>query len=324
RFTWLHSVFDNFPSLLSFASRLRCRTGICPRDLEDYGCCCRVAAAGSPVDPLDGFLFTPQTCLLNILVVFFFFYLGDAGDSCQQRFCECDQAAIDCVTQSPYNSTLRGFDESQCSAGNQTGEINLFPGQTVVSLRLSVINVSSECSFTFSLYSSDGRTRRQMPALGEMLHCLTGRCPHEYEMYGCYCGQEGGGQPLDQLDRCCFFHHCCLKQITSMGCRSDRKLNAQITCENRKPRCQGVTVCDKLQCVCDKTTAECMSAAHFNHSLPSQRCSGPEPPCRRASRPPKPPRVPAQSNEEPPGGGSSQQDTSADTSTPPPAHLQDR
>uniref|UniRef100_A0A3Q2QFE2 Phospholipase A2-like central domain-containing protein n=1 Tax=Fundulus heteroclitus TaxID=8078 RepID=A0A3Q2QFE2_FUNHE len=34
-----------------------------------------------------------------------------------------------------------------------------------------------------------------------MLRCLTGRCPHEYEMYGCYCGQEGGGQPLDQLDR---------------------------------------------------------------------------------------------------------------------------
>uniref|UniRef100_A0A3B4TL35 Phospholipase A2-like central domain-containing protein n=1 Tax=Seriola dumerili TaxID=41447 RepID=A0A3B4TL35_SERDU len=44
-------------------------------------------------------------------------------------------------------------------------------------------------------------SRREMPALGEMLHCLTGRCPHEYEMYGCYCGQEGGGQPLDQLDR---------------------------------------------------------------------------------------------------------------------------
>uniref|UniRef100_A0A7N8XMW1 Phospholipase A2-like central domain-containing protein n=1 Tax=Mastacembelus armatus TaxID=205130 RepID=A0A7N8XMW1_9TELE len=40
-----------------------------------------------------------------------------------------------------------------------------------------------------------------LPALGEMLHCLTGRCPHEYEMYGCYCGQEGAGLPLDQLDR---------------------------------------------------------------------------------------------------------------------------
>lgn len=40
-----------------------------------------------------------------------------------------------------------------------------------------------------------------MPALGDMLHCLTGRCPHEYEMYGCYCGRDGSGPPLDQLDR---------------------------------------------------------------------------------------------------------------------------
>uniref|UniRef100_A0A3B3S268 Phospholipase A2-like central domain-containing protein n=1 Tax=Paramormyrops kingsleyae TaxID=1676925 RepID=A0A3B3S268_9TELE len=34
-----------------------------------------------------------------------------------------------------------------------------------------------------------------------MLHCLTGRCPHDYEMHGCYCGQEGRGRPVDQLDR---------------------------------------------------------------------------------------------------------------------------
>ncbi|XP_069576574.1 otoconin-90 [Brachyistius frenatus] len=158
---------------------------------------------------------------------------------------------------------------------------------------------SKECSHSFSVYASDGRGRREMPALGEMLRCLTGRCPHEYEMYGCYCGQEGGGQPLDQLDRCCFFHHCCLKQIGSMGCRTDRKLNAQTSCESGKPRCQGVAACDKLQCVCDKTTAECMAAAHFNHSLPAPpRCRGPGPSCRRASRPPKPQRVSPQSSEE--------------------------
>lgn len=53
RFTWLHSVFDNFPSLLNFALRLRCATGLCPRELEDYGCSCRYVAAGNPVDPLD-------------------------------------------------------------------------------------------------------------------------------------------------------------------------------------------------------------------------------------------------------------------------------
>lgn len=38
--------------------------------------------------------------------------------------------------------------------------------------------------------------------------------------------------------RCCFFHHCCLTQISSMGCKSDRKLNALISCDNRKPRCR--------------------------------------------------------------------------------------
>lgn len=60
----------------------------------------------------------------------------------------------------------------------------------------------AECSHLFTIYGKDGRARRQMASLGEMLHCLTGRCAHEYEMYGCYCGQQGGGgQPVDQLDR---------------------------------------------------------------------------------------------------------------------------
>ncbi|XP_062337569.1 otoconin-90 [Osmerus eperlanus] len=166
---------------------------------------------------------------------------------------------------------------------------------------------SKECSGSFTQYASDGRARLEMPALGEMLRCLTGRCPHEYEMYGCYCGQEGKGQPMDQLDRCCFFHRCCLLQIRSMGCKRDRKLNAGISCENRKPRCQGVSVCDKLQCVCDRTSAECMAAAQFNHSLPSPQCQGPRPPCRRASKPHKtqpPPAKSSEESEEQAGGGS--------------------
>uniref|UniRef100_A0A3P9ICF5 Phospholipase A2-like central domain-containing protein n=2 Tax=Oryzias latipes TaxID=8090 RepID=A0A3P9ICF5_ORYLA len=54
---------------------------------------------------------------------------------------------------------------------------------------------------SFSVSGSDGRSRKEMPALGQMLHCLTGRCPQEYEMYGCYCGREGAGQPVDRLDR---------------------------------------------------------------------------------------------------------------------------
>lgn len=60
---------------------------------------------------------------------------------------------------------------------------------------------------------------------------------------------------------------------------------------------QGASVCDKLQCVCDKTTAECMAAARFNHSLTAHQCSGPAPSCRRASRPPKPHLSPQSSEE---------------------------
>uniref|UniRef100_A0A671WXZ5 Otoconin 90 n=1 Tax=Sparus aurata TaxID=8175 RepID=A0A671WXZ5_SPAAU len=414
RFTWLHSLLDNFPSLVSFALKLRCATGLCPRDLEDYGCSCRYVAVGDPVDPLDLCCEAHRWCYLSAAPCrpelpplpdnFTCSHANsscDGSDWCQQRFCECDRAAIDCMTQSSYNSSLRGLAASMCSTPSDSTEQSrgflrrspdvttegrhkekLFKfsaadsvsfardretlseaesepidsslsfgdrnmetssaaarhadvtpqSRTTTSLRTTTpteptppgLRESSEegeqCSHSFTVYGGDGRVRQEMPALGEMLHCLTGRCPHEYEMYGCYCGQQGGGQPLDQLDRCCFFHHCCLMQIGSMGCRWDRKLNAQISCESNKPRCQGVTVCDKLQCVCDRTTAECMSAAHFNHSLPSQRCRGPAPPCRRASRPPKPRASPESSEEsEEPQGGGSDPETTAEPNTPPPA-----
>ncbi|XP_041847601.1 otoconin-90 [Melanotaenia boesemani] len=654
RFTWIHAVFHNFPSLLNFVWKLRCVSGICPRDLEDYGCSCRYVAVGNPVDPLDICCETHRLCYQNaapcrleVPQPSYNFTCSaantscDAADLCQQKFCECDQAAIDCITQSPYDLTLRGLSEASCSAANQTdllsgametdgvftgadvypavndsssfllsnssflpaeleevaggaGEekedemtllsfiskdlnetiteealeleeimehqmthsfsamgtdsvlfvhdgdtrnntesetisplssadlnegtnqsvadvtpavhatasltatlpravsslkrspaittesplisteyqispnlkmtismdfpesseeeedendddeellptqstttptlttdqsnkvkdgtthteektpasqrgpqmttrsrhsetkpvrtsttpraswgkevtpppppaavfsllsegkkpltssstTSLSPTTTLTTRRnqtastkpqrgtttttadrfssvamktvdseeelqktnwdlaqkravpffawslLESVGLSDmqqpdgkECRLSFGVSSSDGRTRREMPALGEMLHCLTGRCPHEYEMYGCYCGQEGSGQPLDQLDRCCFFHRCCLKQIAVMGCRAERRLNAHVSCEGSRPRCQGVAVCDKLRCVCDKTTAECMAVAHFNHSLPTQRCRGPPPPCRRASGPPKPSKV---------------------------------
>ncbi|XP_034743267.1 otoconin-90 [Etheostoma cragini] len=231
--------------------------------------------------------------------------------------------------------------------------------------------MSPECRRPFTVFGGDGRARREMAGLGEMLRCLTGRCPHEYEMYGCYCGQEGGGQPQDQLDRCCFFHRCCLKQLGAMGCRSERRLSAHVSCDHGKPRCecgtlllatanqvtaqedrdvkttaplpesdirsglgssrQGVSVCARLQCVCDKATAECMAAAPFNHGPPGQQCRGPAPPCRRASRPPKPRLSPQSSEEsgEPRGGHSSgktgsSRDTSGDANTPPPRRGQDR
>ncbi|TRY91017.1 hypothetical protein DNTS_023033 [Danionella cerebrum] len=45
-----------------------------------------------------------------------------------------------------------------------------------------------------------------------------------------------------------------------------------------KGESSGVSVCDRLQCVCDLSTAKCMAASHFNQSVTSS-CSGPRPLC---------------------------------------------
>lgn len=60
---------------------------------------------------------------------------------------------------------------------------------------------SSACDRLAFLHVGRGRDVRAMPQLGEMLFCLTSRCPEEFEAYGCYCGQEGRGDPRDALDR---------------------------------------------------------------------------------------------------------------------------
>lgn len=52
-FTWLQSIFTNFPALLNFVNKMKCVSGFCPRDFEDYGCSCRFEMEGLPVDEAD-------------------------------------------------------------------------------------------------------------------------------------------------------------------------------------------------------------------------------------------------------------------------------
>ncbi|XP_055987614.1 otoconin-90 [Sorex fumeus] len=121
-------------------------------------------------------------------------------------------------------------------------------------------------------YNMQGASR-----LGEMLFCLTSRCPEEFESYGCYCGQEGRGEPRDALDRCCFAHHCCLKQVRRLGCLPERLPPSRVMCEDSTPKCVGQSLCMKLLCACDETAAQCMASAFFNQSLKSsgrQECQG--------------------------------------------------
>ncbi|XP_026987863.1 otoconin-90 [Sagmatias obliquidens] len=135
--------------------------------------------------------------------------------------------------------------------------------------------------FTFLHLGSGGNTW-VMPQLGEMLFCLTSRCPEEFESYGCYCGQEGQGEPRDALDRCCLSHHCCLEQVRRLDCLLERLPRSPVVCVDGTPKCVGQSLCEKLLCVCDQTAAECLASAFYNQSLKSpgrQECQGHRPSC---------------------------------------------
>ncbi|XP_058299665.1 otoconin-90 [Hylobates moloch] len=141
--------------------------------------------------------------------------------------------------------------------------------------------------FTF-LHLGSGDNMQVMPQLGEMLFCLTSRCPEEFESYGCYCGQEGRGEPRDDLDRCCFSHHCCLEQVRRLGCLLERLPRSPVVCVDHTPKCGGQSLCEKLLCACDQTAAECMASASFNQSLKSPSrlgCPGQPATCENSLHP---------------------------------------
>ncbi|XP_074841714.1 otoconin-90-like [Carettochelys insculpta] len=432
-FTWLQSLFTNFPALLHFVNKMRCVTGLCPRDFEDYGCSCRFEMEGLPVDEADRCCFqhrkcyeeavelecswdpakisTDISCLTKNITC-------ESGDPCEQFLCSCDKAAIECFVNSHINSSLNGLDVSFCPAlvtettsmkgstthhteallyhrGDEPHLTTTFtaegtpPAASHTSLRtptaaftprglsnaqgrtpkaevitrddegvsasfmaptlkvqreqagdlvvrgpsevtegaftlagktttavaaginstgLDVISTENDptrtmeqktsfpteestassalspevtlaergpaeavrqvCDrFTFLQMRGNGKVKQELPHLGEMLYCLTDRCPQEFELYGCYCGQEGRGYPTDVLDRCCFSHRCCMEQVKKLGCQPEGSSRSEVVCLDHKPKCIGWSMCEKLLCSCDRTAAECMAAASFNESL---------------------------------------------------------
>ncbi|KFQ21603.1 Otoconin-90 [Merops nubicus] len=406
-FTWLQSIFTNFPALLNFVNKMKCVTGFCPRDFEDYGCSCRFELEGLPVDEADDCCFQHRKCYEEALEKECTWdpskistdvscsaenLTCESGDPCEQFLCNCDKDAIECFVNAHVNSSLNGLDVSFCpslptettSKGEMTTlhteeflhhrtdktkaatasveviyfehsetvlgtskareedgfmdavvpveEITTssdsFPAD-IISMQVKVVptekipagisartkekgNLASGgqstsssgialelllsdrqpnepaqkvCErLTFLQERGDGRVKKELPQLGEMLFCLTERCPEEFESYGCYCGQEGRGHPADALDRCCFSHHCCIEQVKKLGCHAERSSRSEVVCFDHKPKCIGWTMCEKLLCACDKTAAECMASASFNESLKfthRQECQGEKVSCQR-------------------------------------------
>uniref|UniRef100_H0ZQM1 Otoconin 90 n=1 Tax=Taeniopygia guttata TaxID=59729 RepID=H0ZQM1_TAEGU len=382
-FTWLQSIFTNFPALLNFVNRMKCVTGFCPRDFEDYGCSCRFEMEGLPVDEVDECCFQHRKCYEEALEMECTWdpskISADVScstknltcefvDPCEQFLCTCDKDAIECFVNAQINSSLSGLDVSSCPSpvtGNnrdltecpllpelvhqgtdetravtasveeglqlktekspafkEDGSMEAlvpveeittspasFPGDSnSMQVKIVPTNRSSAgtpartkgketspakgglstassgialdlglsergpagkvCErLTFVQERGRGRVQRELPQLGEMLFCLTERCPEEFEAYGCYCGQEGRGDPTDALDRCCFSHHCCMEQVKKLGCHAERNLRSEVVCFDHTPKCVGWSTCEKLLCACDTAAAQCMASAFFNESM---------------------------------------------------------
>ncbi|XP_036064881.1 otoconin-90 [Onychomys torridus] len=130
-FTWLQAVFTNFPLLLQFVNSMRCVTGLCPRDFEDYGCACRFEMEGLPVDESDSCCFQHRRCYeeavemdclqdpaklsadvdcINKQIT------CESEDPCEHLLCTCDKVAVECLAQSGINSSLNFLDASFCLA----------------------------------------------------------------------------------------------------------------------------------------------------------------------------------------------------------------
>ncbi|NWT51144.1 OC90 protein, partial [Erythrocercus mccallii] len=128
-FTWLQSIFTNFPALLNFVNKMKCVTGFCPRDFEDYGCSCRFEMEGLPVDEADECCFQHRKCYEEALEMECTWdpskISADDGcstknltcesvDPCEQFLCTCDKDAIECFVNAQINSSLNGLDVSSC------------------------------------------------------------------------------------------------------------------------------------------------------------------------------------------------------------------
>uniref|UniRef100_A0A8B9TCV6 Phospholipase A2-like central domain-containing protein n=1 Tax=Anas platyrhynchos TaxID=8839 RepID=A0A8B9TCV6_ANAPL len=391
-FTWLQSIFTNFPALLNFVNKMKCVSGFCPRDFEDYGCSCRFEMEGLPVDEADECCFQHRKCYEEAMEMECTWdpskistdvscstenLTCETGDPCEQFLCTCDKDAIECFASTHINSSLNGLDVSLCpslvtgilshnslcskntfifaelphhrtdktlAATASVEEVFIAPcfcfslsaysgkdrfSEAVVpvgvrttspasspadvnSVEVKIVpteNIPAGTStrmkgketspargvqgtaptgvaldlapsdrgpngpegkvcerLTFLQDRGNGRVKRELPQLGEMLFCLTERCPEEFESYGCYCGQDGRGYPTDALDRCCFSHHCCMEQVKKLGCHAERTSRSEVVCFDHTPKCKfGLEdVCCFLMTV---LAAECMASAFFNESL---------------------------------------------------------
>ncbi|NXR53922.1 OC90 protein, partial [Hippolais icterina] len=183
-FTWLQSIFTNFPALLNFVNKMKCVTGFCPRDFEDYGCSCRFEMEGLPVDEADECCFQHRKCYEEALEMECTWdpskipadvscstknLTCESVDPCEQFLCTCDKDAIECFVNAQINSSLNGLDISSCPSPvtelvhqgtDETGAVTASVEEGYYSHQLSKIKILLFIfyfffCFLFSAYSEE-------------------------------------------------------------------------------------------------------------------------------------------------------------------------
>ncbi|XP_022779853.1 phospholipase A2 A2-actitoxin-Cgg2a-like [Stylophora pistillata] len=105
-----------------------------------------------------------------------------------------------------------------------------------------------------------------------MIHKVTGRGVRDFIGYGCWCGYGGKGQPVDDLDRCCYVHDMCYNKLQSDVCPFKKAVyTLPYSTEKRRPlKCKPPSYywyfkwCRYLLCKCDAEAARCFARSHYD------------------------------------------------------------
>ncbi|KAL9984683.1 hypothetical protein ACROYT_G007007 [Oculina patagonica] len=109
-------------------------------------------------------------------------------------------------------------------------------------------------------------TKRNPAQFGAMIWCKVKRNPIDYNGYGCWCGLGGKGNPVDEIDRCCYVHDLCYNNIIKKKICPFRE--AVYTTTYLRKGCTGCvrrsswwflgnSRCQKELCECDGAAARC-------------------------------------------------------------------
>ncbi|UXI18418.1 hypothetical protein NH340_JMT04361 [Sarcoptes scabiei] len=110
------------------------------------------------------------------------------------------------------------------------------------------------------------RFKRGVIGLASMIRCVAGCSPLSYKDYGCYCGFQGQGRPVDPIDKCCFMHDRCYSRakchqilVYFVPYKWACLYNGRASCGYSNAGSKAQNLCAYQLCDCDRKFAKCLS-----------------------------------------------------------------